>query len=255
MCIRDRYQRRVHGDFIYISHNILFKRGLSEVVGMNQRTKEVKLVIVGQSGVGKSSILLRFVTGDFKEDKTETMGASFLAKSFLYNGRFIKYQIWDTAGQEKYKSLVSMYYKDSKVALIVYDITNKDSFDAMKSWVQELKENGPSNLILAVVGNKIDLEDREQVSWEDAMNYAKEIGAIYGQTSAKENKGIETLFQKISEKLMSDSEFNPAGAPTQTAEPVQLKKNQGGNGKTGGCCQYEKESADVRMSVILFFGC
>eukprot|EP01016_Furgasonia_blochmanni_P037869 TRINITY_DN4507_c0_g1_i3.p1 TRINITY_DN4507_c0_g1~~TRINITY_DN4507_c0_g1_i3.p1 ORF type:complete len:212 (+),score=53.10 TRINITY_DN4507_c0_g1_i3:83-637(+) len=146
MCIRDRYQRRVHGDFIYISHNILFKRGLSEVVGMNQRTKEVKLVIVGQSGVGKSSILLRFVTGDFKEDKTETMGASFLAKSFLYNGRFIKYQIWDTAGQEKYKSLVSMYYKDSKVALIVYDITNKDSFDAMKSWVQELKENGPSNL-------------------------------------------------------------------------------------------------------------
>eukprot|EP01015_Nassula_variabilis_P030096 TRINITY_DN6572_c0_g1_i4.p2 TRINITY_DN6572_c0_g1~~TRINITY_DN6572_c0_g1_i4.p2 ORF type:complete len:157 (-),score=39.44 TRINITY_DN6572_c0_g1_i4:61-531(-) len=149
-----------------------------------------------------------------------------MSKIFLHEGNFIKYQIWDTAGQEKYESLVPMYYKDAKVALIVYDITNQSSFEKVKFWVQELREKGPPNMILAVVGNKIDLEDKEEVSYEEANSYAKELNAIFAQTSAKENRGIEALFTKISKQLYEDPNFKPASEQRMTTADNNVKLHE-----------------------------
>ena len=136
-----------------------------------------KMILIKAIGVGKSSILLRFVTQDFKENPDPTLGAAFMSKKFDYNSIPIKYQvfilrsqtkntfskIWDTAGQEKYHALAPMYYKDSHVAIIVYDITQKNSFEVLKKWINELEEFGPRRLLIAIVGNKIDLIEQEKV--------------------------------------------------------------------------------------------
>lgn len=108
--------------------------------------KEAKVVVIGSIGVGKSSITIRFVSNQFNDFMDSTLGAVFFEKVHQYGNKSIKYQFWDTAGQEKYKAIARIYYKDSKVAVVVYDVNSRDSFNAMKSWVAELRDNGPKNL-------------------------------------------------------------------------------------------------------------
>ena len=118
---------------------------------------KVKVVVVGSSGVGKTSISNRFIYDEFQERAQPTLGASYLEKLYDFQGHKIRYQLWDTAGQEKYRAIAKIYYKDSKVALLVYDVTNKLSFVSLQSWADEVRETAPKDVILVVVGNKVDL--------------------------------------------------------------------------------------------------
>ena len=126
---------------------------------MEGKPREVKVVLLGDTGVGKSSLVLRFVTNNFKPYSESTIGASFMSKVIMVHGKPIKFQIWDTAGQEKYHSLAPMYYRGAAAAIIVYDITRANTFNTLKTWVEELKSKGPKDIIIAIAGNKADLEE------------------------------------------------------------------------------------------------
>lgn len=163
--------------------------------------KSIKLVLLGESGVGKSSIVLRFVTNNFRPYSESTIGASFMTKIIIIDDLPIKFHIWDTAGQEKYHSLAPMYYRGSSVAIIVYDITNKESFKTVKKWINELKQYGPKEILISIVGNKSDLDKKRKISFNIAKAYADEINAIYLETSAKDNTNIDELFIKLGKEM------------------------------------------------------
>lgn len=164
---------------------------------------EVKVVLLGDTGVGKSSLVLRFAQDTFKPFSESTIGASFMSKTVSNDsgGPPIKFQIWDTAGQEKYHSLAPMYYRGAAAAIVVYDITAKSSFTTLKNWVRELKSLGPENMVLSIAGNKSDLESKREVPTETAELYAQEIGAIYLETSAKNASNVSEIFAEISKRL------------------------------------------------------
>ncbi|XP_070603626.1 ras-related protein Rab-31 [Erythrolamprus reginae] len=160
--------------------------------------RELKVCLLGDNGVGKSSIVCRFVQDHFEHAISPTIGASFMTKTVPCGNELHKFLIWDTAGQERFHSLAPMYYRGSVAAVIVYDITKQDSFHIMKKWIKELKEHGPENIVMAIAGNKCDLSDIRQVPLKDAKEYAESIGAIVVETSAKNAINIEELFQAIS---------------------------------------------------------
>lgn len=166
--------------------------------------KDIKVVLLGDSGVGKSSLVLRFVTDTFKPYSDSTIGASYMTKLINFENKAYKYMIWDTAGQEKYHSLASMYYRNTQVAIIVYDITQKQTFLTVKKWIKELQQKGPPDVLIAIVGNKQDLEDRRKVSYNQAKAYAAEINAFFIETSAKKNININELFINIGKSLPDD---------------------------------------------------
>ncbi|CAN6481438.1 unnamed protein product [Victoria cruziana] len=125
-----------------------------------------KLVLLGDMGAGKSSLVLRFVKGQFFEFQESTIGAAFFSQTLAVNDRTIKFEIWDTAGQERYHSLAPMYYRGAAAAIIVFDITNSDSFSRAKKWVQELQKQGNPSMVMALAGNKADLADKRKVTQE-----------------------------------------------------------------------------------------
>uniref|UniRef100_A0A8V0XC77 RAB31, member RAS onco family n=1 Tax=Gallus gallus TaxID=9031 RepID=A0A8V0XC77_CHICK len=159
------------------------------------------LISTFDTGVGKSSIVCRFVQDHFDHNISPTIGASFMTKTVPCGNELHKFLIWDTAGQERFHSLAPMYYRGSAAAVIVYDITKQDSFHTLKKWVKELKEHGPENIVMAIAGNKCDLSDIREVPMKDAKEYAESIGAIVVETSAKNAVNIEELFQGISQQI------------------------------------------------------
>ncbi|EEF45967.1 protein with unknown function [Ricinus communis] len=144
-----------------------------------------KLVLLGDVGAGKSSLVLRFVKGQFVEFQESTIGAAFFSQTLAVNDATVKFEIWDTAGQERYHSLAPMYYRGAAAAIIVYDITNQASFERAKKWVQELQAQGNPNMVMALAGNKADLLDARKVATEEAQVYAQENGLFFMETSAK----------------------------------------------------------------------
>ncbi|RLW13195.1 hypothetical protein DV515_00000146 [Chloebia gouldiae] len=177
---------------------------LSDSSGELEKQMEVKhrrVTRVNDTGVGKSSIVCRFVQDHFDHNISPTIGASFMTKTVPCGNELHKFLIWDTAGQERFHSLAPMYYRGSAAAVIVYDITKQDSFHTLKKWVKELKEHGPENIVMAIAGNKCDLSDIREVPMKDAKEYAESIGAIVVETSAKNAVNIEELFQGISQQI------------------------------------------------------
>jgi len=138
-----------------------------------------KVVLVGDSGVGKSNILSRYLTDEFIFDSKSTVGVEFGAKKLKVNNLTVKALIWDTAGQERYKSITNAYYKGAKGALLVYDITNKESFTNTTRWISELKLNGDKDVTIILVGNKCDLEDKRQVTKDEGNNQAESFSIFY----------------------------------------------------------------------------
>ena len=167
---------------------------------------EVKVVLLGESGVGKTCIISRFVNNVFENNTMTTISATYAAKVIPYTdvGESIKFEIWDTAGQEKYRSLTRVFYKDARIAILVYDITRRETFDEIKKyWIQQMKENAPENIIIGLAANKSDLYDNEKVSEEEGKNLANELGAIFRMTSSYENLGIGELFKSIGYKVLN----------------------------------------------------
>jgi len=180
-----------------------------------QKSFQFKLVLLGDSAVGKSSLVLRFVKKQFYEYQESTIGAAFLTQTVNVKDYTVKFEIWDTAGQERYHSLAPMYYRGAAAAIIVYDLTNRPSFVRAKTWVKELqKQQGNPNIVIALAGNKNDLLDKRQVEAEDAKSYADENGLFFLETSAKTDNNVTTLFEAIALKLPKNA------PPPKTAAPI-----------------------------------
>ncbi|XP_060081059.1 ras-related protein Rab-22A-like [Ylistrum balloti] len=163
--------------------------------------REVKLCLLGETAVGKSSIVMRFVKDQFRSALESTIGASFMTKRVEVDGKHYAFQIWDTAGQEKYRALAPMYYRGSAAAIVVYDITREQTFRAVKEWISELRKNASSDIVLAIAGNKCDLEDLREVSFKDVEEYARQRNAIFIETSALTAVNVPELFIKIARQL------------------------------------------------------
>ena len=184
-----------------------------------------KVVLLGEAGVGKTSIISRYVTNTFSDVLMSTTGASFATKKVEIDPEHkIKFQIWDTAGQERFRSLAKIFYQNAAVAVLVYDITRRDSFEKLKEfWIKELKENAPSDIILAIAGNKSDNYEFEVVSLKEGKDLAQEINAIFKSTSAMLSHGIEDLFKLIGEKFINPS-LN-TNEPKLSPKEAEFRKN------------------------------
>ena len=191
-----------------------------------------KIVLIGDSGVGKTCIISRFVSGDFNKNTNSTDGASYATKKLVLPKlkTSINLDIWDTAGQERYKSLTKFFYKDAAMIIMVYDVTLKTSFDNLKEyWYREVQELSEKNFVLGIAGNKSDLYEREQVSEKEAREYAKSINAVFGLTSAQNNTGIDQLFEDIGMKFLEPNfqekmEENNKGKNMETSIKLNKKK-------------------------------
>ena len=176
-----------------------------------ENCETLKVVLIGESGVGKTCIINRYLNNTFEEEGMSTTGASYASKTMLFPvyNKAIKSEIWDTAGQEKFKALTKIFYKDSDVAILVYDITRKESFEELKNyWYNEIKNNSPNNCIVSIAANKFDLYNEEKVSEDEARKFAKEKGLMFRCTSALTAEGIDDLFKDVGSKYL-DPNYNP----------------------------------------------
>ena len=187
----------------------------------------VKVVLLGESGVGKTSIISQFTSNKFNPRCPTSVSAQFISKKIFFPrySKTIKFDIWDTVGQEKYRSLAKIFYKDARIIIFVYDITTEFSFSAIKDfWYKETKECADNDPILALVANKMDLYKDEQVSNNDGKDYADEINAIFQNTSALSNSGIDKLFENLGKKFIDPSyDYKNPG-------PDIVKVNEGNKG-------------------------
>ncbi|KAK8957803.1 Ras-related protein RABF2b [Platanthera zijinensis] len=178
------------------------------------KVKNAKLVLLGDVATGKSSIVLRFVKGQFVEFQESTIGAAFFSQTLALNDETVKFEIWDTAGQERYHSLAPMYYRGAAAAIIVYDITNPATFTRAKKWVQELQSQGNANTVMALAGNKADLVEARKVTAEEAQAYAVENGLFFMETSAKTAINVNEIFCEIAKRFLqaqAQQQQNPNG--------------------------------------------
>ena len=199
-----------------------------------QKAPGCKVVLLGDSGVGKTCIISRYISGTFDANSASTNGASYASKIVKYDkiNKSLSLDIWDTAGQEKYKALTKFFYKDATVAILVYDITRKESFDNLKNyWYPQLQQNGDKNIVLGIAGNKSDLYENEAVSENEAREFANDINAIFELTSAQNNSGITELFEYAGNKYLDPSfqqkkEEERSTKPSANSQPnIVLNQN------------------------------
>jgi Ras-related protein Rab-22 len=207
-----------------------------------------KVVLVGESGVGKTSIITKFIDETFQEDQQSTTGGTFSTKSVICDGgKILKFEIWDTAGQERYRALTKMFYKDANAAIMVYDITRKDSFEELKNyWSEQIKESSPEGIILVIAANKSDLFEHEAIDESIAREFAQQIGAFYIATSDKNSDGINNLFEEIAKKYTGSStitikkdEGDEPAVEEEKKDTVKITQNQKAEQKgkkKGGFC-------------------
>ncbi|XP_044739662.1 ras-related protein Rab-5C [Chrysoperla carnea] len=197
---------------------------------------QFKLVLLGESAVGKSSLVLRFVKGQFHEYQESTIGAAFLTQTVCLDETTVKFEIWDTAGQERYHSLAPMYYRGAQAAIVVYDITNQDTFGRAKTWVKELQRQASPNIVIALAGNKADLINKRMVEYDEAQQYAEENGLLFMETSAKTAMNVNEIFLAIAKKLPKNDQNTTAGGPGQGR---RLGEGTEGSGArvAGNCCK------------------
>lgn len=217
---------------------------------------QFKLIFLGDQYVGKSSILNRFYQDKFEPDYQATIGLDFHSKNININGNLVRLLLYDTAGQEKFKSLIPMYTRDANIIIVVYDISNKDSFSHTEHWVNETKDLKREDAIFVLVGNKIDLEDKRTVQTKEAEEYAAQKGFLFYEVSAKTGENIQELFEnKIFPEMAKkfnigdeDEEENNGG---KGGNDGGLKLNQGveQTKKKGGCCGGGKKNKAKQVVV------
>jgi Ras-related protein Rab-5C len=229
--------------------------------GAPKPSSSVKLVLLGEAAVGKSSLVLRFVNNDFQENKEPTIGAAFLTQKCTLPTRTIKFEIWDTAGQERFASLAPMYYRNAQAALVVYDLTKPTSLVKAKHWVAELQRQASPGIVIALVGNKLDLTtasaggdseepgedgaaggDARKISTEEAKAYADEESLLFFETSAKTGHNVTEVFTAIANTIPETSLKSARGTTTSHVanrgddQRVSLAGSRDGASKDGCAC-------------------
>ena len=202
----------------------------------------IKVILIGDSGVGKTNIMSKFLKNQFLEDSKATVGVEFGSKLFIQQGHKIKAQIWDTAGQEKYKAITSAYYKGSKGALVIYDITQKETFANIEKWINDLKCKGDPKITIIIIGNKNDLEEKRQISKEQGEEKAKSFGCAFLETSAFSGDNIEKAFEmmvkEIYDKFTSDigGDDEEELDSNEKGEDLKLENVNPDNNEKKKCC-------------------
>jgi len=215
-----------------------------------------KIVLLGDSGVGKSNLVFRFTKNEFNKDSKSTIGVEFATKTVqIEDNKLVKAQIWDTAGQERYRSIASSYYRGAVGALLVYDVTDRNSFNHVPMWLKEVEENAEKDCLIMLVGNKMDLNDQRTVFVRDGRSFARKNGLAFIETSALDATGVDTAFQRILQeiyKVQTKKQLKSAkaradaakgGGSTQPArgQAINLSaqsdpKQMSQQSKQGGCC-------------------
>ena len=203
----------------------------------------VKFIIVGDSSVGKSNILLRFSRNVFDPGHQATLGIEFANKHLIYNNTDYLIQIWDTAGQENFRSVTRAYYKASAVAMVVYDITKEETFEHIQAWLKDCKELAPRTVLLVLIGNKSDLEDQRVITKERGEYLAKENNMMFFETSALNGNGIEEAFKKSIEAV--DKKIRSGYYNLSDSGKQGIKKIINGNENNGGERIIDKKSLSI----------
>ncbi|KAK9860641.1 hypothetical protein MYU51_005761 [Penicillium brevicompactum] len=198
------------------------------------------LVLIGDSGVGKSNLLSRFTRNEFNLDSKSTIGVEFATRSIQVDSKTIKAQIWDTAGQERYRAITSAYYRGAVGALLVYDISKHQTYENVTRWLKELRDHADSNIVIMLVGNKSDLRHLRAVPTDEAKQFASENNLSFIETSALDASNVELAFQNIlteiyrivSSKALDNGE---GGQQVLTREPV-INPSKNDNEQKQGCC-------------------
>ena len=202
-----------------------------------------KVVLVGDSGVGKTCIIQRYVNNNYNENTESTSASTYTYKVVDYKqfNKSISFDIWDTAGQELYRALAKNFYLNASIGILVYDVRRKESFQSIKDyWYEQLKVSGEENMVFGVAGNKCDLFQEEQVSEDEGKKFAKSIGAVFHLTSCKESIGIDELFEECGKKYLEDNQMiNDTNKGKESGNIVLDKNNNkeaGSNNRRRKCC-------------------
>ena len=209
----------------------------------------LKYIIIGDAAVGKSNLLLRYVHGQFKPEYQLTIGVEFGAKNINISSKVFRIQIWDTAGQENFRSITRAYYKNSVCALVVYDISSRDSFNNVTSWIEDCKNQSPKTIFMVLVGNKCDLEDKRQVSYEEGKELADKNDLLFFESSAKDGINVDEIFENSAKEiaknieqgyydLETDSCGIKKGINRSNVQQIQLggQLDNQNRGSGNGCC-------------------
>ncbi|KAF8050495.1 hypothetical protein N665_1958s0009 [Sinapis alba] len=202
-----------------------------------------KVVLTGDSGVGKSNLLSRFTRNDFSNDSRATIGVEFATRSIQCDDKIVKAQIWDTAGQERYRAITSAYYRGAVGALLVYDVTRHVTFENVERWLKELRDHTDANIVIMLVGNKADLRHLRAISTEDAKGFAERENTFFMETSALEAMNVENAFTEVLSEIyrVVSKKALEAGDDPTTALPKGQTINVGSRDdisavKKPGCC-------------------
>lgn len=200
-----------------------------------------KVVLIGDSGVGKSNLLSRFTRNEFNLESKSTIGVEFATKSIQAEGKTIKAQIWDTAGQERYRAITSAYYRGAVGALLVYDISKHSTFENVERWLKELRDHAEANIVVMLVGNKSDLRHLRAVETDEAMAFSEQHNLAFIETSALDASGVDTAFQRILTeiyRLMSkrNMEADKVGGDQPISNNRQTIALNDDTPKRNGCC-------------------
>ncbi|GER42418.1 RAB GTPase homolog A1F [Striga asiatica] len=201
-----------------------------------------KVVLIGDSGVGKSNLLSRFTRNEFSLESKSTIGVEFATRSIRVNDKVVKAQIWDTAGQERYRAITSAYYRGAVGALLVYDVTRHVTFENVERWLKELRDHTDSNIVIMLVGNKADLRHLRAVTTEDATAFAEKEKTFFMETSALESTNVENAFTEVLTQIHSivsrkalEGGDDPAALPKGQTISVGSKDDVSAV-KKAGCC-------------------
>jgi len=194
----------------------------------------LKLLVLGESGVGKSNLVLRYTDDSFSDLYISTIGVDFKFKQIRLDGKNVKLQIWDTAGQERFRTITQSYYRRAHGVVVVYDVTDAKTFQHVQDWLEDIKKYAPEHIPILLVGNKVDMQSERAIDFYEAQEFAKKLGLSYKETSARTGQGVADAFAAITTQIINQIQKKSDNSRhSTTVNPAKDKKEKGDK---GGCC-------------------